>query len=293
MTELFDRAYVLRVGDVEIRDLRVAFLVERTSRSTPNKAEITITNLSAERRGVLERLGSVSCTLSVGYGSTTHVVFHGDLSTVVNTFDQPNWTTKISGIDGGRRRRTARVQRSFRPGTPLRAVFEAIASSMGLGVGNLPDVSSDASLSGGAGSTLVGGTVVDGSAAEALDGLCRSCELEWSIQGGALQLVPLGQALRGSAIRLDAGTGLVGDVSRETGGRIKVKTLMIPDLVPGRLIEPRTRTLTAGQYRVTKATYRGDSHGQDWYVECEAEPPGTRTSAAASRKPSETKDARR
>jgi|JI10StandDraft_1071094.scaffolds.fasta_scaffold20909_2 hypothetical protein len=293
MTELFDRAYVLRVGDVEIRDLRVAFLVERTSRSTPNKAEITVSNLSAERRGELERLDSVSCTLAVGYGTTTHVIFSGDLSTVANTYEQPNWTTKISGVDGGRRRRTARIQRSFRPGTPLRAVFEAIASAMGLGVGNLPNASSSASLSGGAGSTLVGGTAIEGSAAEALEGLCRSCELEWSIQGGALQLVPLGQALRGAAIRLDADSGLVGDVSRETGGKIKLRALMIPDLFPGRLIEPRTRTLTAGQYRVTKATYRGDSHGQDWYVECEAEPPGTRTSARASRKPSETKDARR
>ena len=271
MTVLFDRRAELRVEDLVIDGLRFAFKVERTLRPTPNKAEITITNLNATHRAQLESAGGVRASLSVGYRDGMHTIFDGDLRNVVSTLEHPAWTTKLDGADGGTAIRTARTGRSYRPGTTLSTVFGDLADAMGVGRGNVAEVVSAAVLSSG-GSTFVDGTVLEGRVARELDQLCASCELEWSVQNGALQLLPLGRALAGTALVISPDTGLVGGISREKRSAIKFKTLLIPDLFPGRLVRPDTTTIRGGDFRVVRVAYSGDTHGADWYCEAQAEP---------------------
>jgi hypothetical protein len=270
--QLFNRTAKLQVASTLIEDLRFKFEVERGLRPTPGKAKIEIFNLNPTNRQAIEALASVPVILQAGYDQNTTVLFSGTLRRATTMFDATNAITKIEGQDGGTRRRTARVNRSFRPGTPLRTVLEAIAAAMGVGVGNLPDIAPTAALV-GAGQTFTAGTVLSGNAAEELDGLCRSAGLEWSIQNGNLQLLPLRSALAGQAVVLSPDTGMVGFPEKGSRDKIKVRSLIIPGLAPGRIITVQSKVLQ-GSYRVDRATWTGDTRGQDWYVECEASPYG-------------------
>jgi hypothetical protein len=271
VTRLFNRVAELRVDDLVINDLHFVFSVERTLRASAGKADIKIHNLNPDHRGQLERLGSVPVVLTAGYEEGVHQIFKGDIRPCTNTYTQPDWITTIKGADGGRRRRTARTSRSFRPGTTLETVLSALAQDLGLGRGNVAEAARVAQLA-GAQTEFIRGAVLDGNAMEQLTALCRSIEYEVSVQNGALQLLPLGRALAGSPLELDSDSGLIGTIEKDSKGKIKFKTQMIPDLFPGRLVAPQSRTVQGGRYRVTKCTYKGDTRGQEWGVDCEAEP---------------------
>jgi hypothetical protein len=273
VTLLFDRRLELRVDTLVIRDLRVTFKIERTLKATPNKAEIHVFNLSENHRQQLARLQRVSCSLKVGYEQGETVVFAGDLRSARSLYHAPDWDTTIEGVDGGRARRETRVQRSYRPGTSLEEVMSGIVDSLGLGLGNVAEAVRKAVLN-GAGRDFISGTVLTGQPAVEMDDMCRNIGHEWSIQNQTVQVLPIGQSLGGRPLVISAEHGLVGDVEQDAkNGRLLFKTLLIPDLIPGRLIEPRTRTVRGGHYRVTKVVYVGDTDGQEWYCGCEAEPP--------------------
>jgi hypothetical protein len=271
VTTLYGREAELRVDDLVLDGLRFTFAIERSLRPTPSKAEIHVFNLNPSHRSQLETAGGVSCSLLVGYRGAKHLIFRGDLRNASSTYEIPTWDTKLDGVDGGTRTRTARVARSYRPGTTLSTVFGDLADALGVGRGNVAEVTAGISFADGP-DTFVDGAVMTGAVRRRLDELCRACELEWSIQSGTLQLLPLGRALAGSALVLSADSGLVGTIAREKRDAIKFKTLLIPDLFPGRLVRPDTATIRGGDYRVTRVAYKGDTHGAEWYCEAQAEP---------------------
>jgi hypothetical protein len=275
VTELYDRVAVLQVDTIVIRDLRFTFRIKRTLRSTPNEAEIHVFNLNENHRNQLASLPSVPCRLSVGYQGAEHVIFAGQLRNCASSYAgaTATWDTKLDGVDGASALRTSRLHRSYRPGVKLETVFADLADALGLGRGNAIEVARAANLT-GAGNELVSGTVLSGDAAEELEQFCRSCELEYSIQNGTLQLLPLREALAGDVLLVQRDAGLVSDVTKDARGNIAFKMLMTPDLFPGRRVKPNTRTVRGGDYRVTKTEATGDTHGQEWYVTCGAEPTG-------------------
>lgn len=270
-TVLYDRKAELEADTLIIRDLRFTFAIERSLRASANKAEIHVFNLNAAHRAALASLSSVPVRLSVGYEDALHVIFAGDLLNTTSTYTQPSWDTKIEGVDGGTALREGRSHRSYRPGTTLETVFSDLAADLGLGRGNLEGAIRAATLS-GAGTEFVRGTVVSGSSARELERLAESCELEVSVQNGALQLLPLSDALAGDPMVLDRDAGLVGDVAKDKRGDVTFKMLLRPDLIPGRRVQPNTRSVRGGDYRITKVAYKGDTHGQEWYGECTASP---------------------
>lgn len=269
MAVLFDRVATLQVDTIVIRDLRFAFKVERSLRPSPGKAEVKIWNLNETHRGQLSALGAVSTKLDAGLGSSTSTIFVGSLRRVQHERVNGNtWITTVSGEDGGRERRQSRTTRSYRPGTPLRTVFQDLAADFGVGGGNLPQAIPGVAL-GTVGNTLATGTVLRGEVAQELDDLCRGAGLEWSVQNGVLQLLPRGQALAGTALVLGPDSGLVGSPAAAERGRVKFTALMIPDLAPGRLVRLASRVLQ-GQYRVDRCVWSGDTHGDAWHIEGEA-----------------------
>ncbi len=279
-TVLYDRVAELQADTLLIRDLRFTFNVERSLRAAASKAEVHVFNLNADHRSALAALGTVPCRLSCGYQGALHTLFAGDLRNVASTFTANTWDTKIDGLDGGTALRQGRTHRSYRPGTQLETVMGDLAADLGVGRGNLDAVIREARLN-GAGTEFVRGTVITGSSARELEAVARSCEFEVSIQNGALQLLPLGEALAGDPIVLEVASGLVGDVAKDKHGDIVFKMLLRPDMFPGRMVRPNTRTVRGGDYRVTKCVYTGDTHGQEWYATGTATPVRRRRSVAA------------
>lgn len=269
MADLYDRVASLQVDTLVLDGLRFAFKVERTLRARPGKATVQVWNLTAANRAQLDALDGVGVTLNAGYTATgTAVIFSGTLRRVSHErADGNTWITKVEGEDGGRERRTARTLRSFRPGTPLRTVFLALVDDFGVGTGNTNQATASATLA-ALGNTVVTGTTLRGSAARELDRICNAAGLEWSIQNGALQILPIGTALAGQAVVLSPTSGLIGSPSREQRGRVKFRSLLNPEIVPGKQVQIQSRVVTA-TVRVEKCSWSGDTEGQDWYVDGE------------------------
>ena len=277
---LYGRVWRLRVADFESRDIEFAFDIEKSLRREPNKASISIYNLSANHRAQLEQLnvysrpgarnpgsgqGRIRVELEVGYGDSTFLLFRGDLRTAIS--ERPDeWTTKVEGEDGGRAVVWSRVNRSYQPNTPVFVPLRDCAEAMGVGIGNLSDYS-DVTLEGGS-NVFTMGTVLSGPAPDELHGLCRSLGLTYSVQNGALQFLRRGQALQSTTVVLRSGSGLVGLPSRQPDGTITVKALIQPDLYPGRQVSIESDSVR-GFYRIYKAKYAGDTSTADWYVTLE------------------------
>jgi hypothetical protein len=242
--------------------------VSRSLGSKPNTCEIQVYNLSENQRKAINEY-QVQASLLAGYDGNNTLIFSGDLRDNQSTREGPDIVTKLKTGDGEKKHRTARVNKSFGPGTSIDTVIKACASSLGLGLGNVSQLDRAEFQRGGA--VFPCGTVLSGKAAKELDGLLRSCGLEYSIQNGAIQILTRGQALLGTAISLSYGTGLLERPTVDSKGIVKATCQILPDLFPGRRVYFDLPDLK-GFYRVNKADYSGDLRGDDWVIAFEGEP---------------------
>lgn len=269
MARLFKRAAALTVGTLRFTALDFSFTVTKSLDREPNTAEVKIFGLSESSRQSVEQAEDQRVRLEAGYeiGDGTSVIFEGNLRKGSSTRTGPDVITTVEAGDGERAYRGARVNRSFGPGTSLRAVIEALGDALGVGTGNLPETASGADFE-GLGDTFEEGVVISGAAREELSGLLDSAGIEWSVQNGNLQLLSRRRALDATAIRLSAQTGLIESPSIDSEGVMNAKALLISEIFPGRKVEI-VSDFVSGFYRVTKATYVGDTAGTDWFVNIE------------------------
>lgn len=290
----FIRAYRLTVGTVEIdaRDgvgpnaLRIAFNVERDHRRHPNGAEVAIWNLSRGQREALAKLDVVPVRIEAGYADGVGLIFQGDLRSARSRREGPDIITRVSAGDGESKIRTARVSRTFARGTPVGDVLGQLGKALGVSQGNLSQFRGAALANGS--KTLTRALTISGAASDELERWCRSCGLEWSVQGGALQLRETGRPVgteQGPLLRADS--GLIGDTETERatkteGGVVKGQQvvsgvcLMRADLVPGRSFRVESSVGGhTGNLVCTKTVHEGDSHSdQPWYVSWSGVPYG-------------------
>ncbi len=274
---LWDKKWKVRAHTFVTEELDVSFEVEKSTKREPNKCSLRLYNLTPEHRRELEQLtinrksgpGRIRVEIEAGYAEGTALIFRGDLRTAITERDGPDLITTIEGEDGGRASLWGRVNRGFPPGTAVATVLQACVDAMGVGLGNLREVTAGVELVGGS-AVFTQGTVVSGSAPDELARLLRSMGLRYSIQNGVVQVQRRNQPLQGTAVVLSPSTGLVGRPSVNADGTVKAQCQMIPDVYPGRQVQFRDVEV-AGTYRVEKAKYTGDTHGDPWYIDIEAE----------------------
>lgn len=271
----------LRKGKAVRQGLDVEFKVERNRRAQPNKAEVRIFNLNFSSRGKIQRLKEDAVVIvEAGYKGKVSEIFQGTVRDARSIKERVDWISVIEASDGGRSQRTARVQKSFPPGTNLNTVLEFVASKMGLQIGNASKVllgQAEFKLqAAGFGFEFVEGTVVSGAAADEFARLIASAGFEWSVQSGQIQLFAINGALSRSPVKLAApstfadGTGLIGSPEIGKKGLITGRALMNAQVVPGQLIELESQQVPRGLFVVRTATFTGAIQGQDWYVDFEA-----------------------
>lgn len=281
MSKLYSRRYRVVIGDsVEIDGLDVAFHITKSTKKEPNKAEISIYNLSDDTRGKIEgkrdQLGKLKNPVAVdfhaGYRDGTSLIFAGDVHTIVTVKEGNDLVTKLYGGDGLAQVRQARVSFGVKKGTRFTDVFKKIAQGGGFNLGNLVEVTSDAKIK-DMGSTFPEGTVVDGSAYDELERLAESAGFEVSIQDRALQFKKKGEAVDETAIELSADTGLIGSPSVEAqqdpGKKspqekfVVAECLLIPGIFPGRKIN-LTESNLKGTYEAVVVEAQGERSGEKW-----------------------------
>jgi hypothetical protein len=291
--KLYGRAARVVIHELEITSLDMRFRVSRTLRPEPDTLELQVWNLNEDHRAQLQRHGTatnaanpVQVRLEAGYrpdqlrtgtaaaldaiGATQSLplLFGGDVREIWSTREGPDWITTFTAGDGDAAA-SARVNKAFGPGTPLRFAIEQVVSELGLGLGQLPTEIANATLFGG-GPQFASGVVLSGHGFTQLTRLLTSAGYSWTVQDNEIVVVKRGSSF-GTAVLLTPETGLIGSPAPTNDGRVSAQALLQPDLVPGRQVEFGARHVK-GHYLVESAQYVGETAGQEWYVQIEAAP---------------------
>lgn len=285
--ELFLRKWRAQIGEFSTDQLRIQFKVSKTLEKEPNTCELRITNLAAESRGKLKGAG-LAVIVEAGYAGGLGVIFSGDSRTVDHANEKGDWLTLAQCGDGEQAYLYARCNESFAPGARVADVIRNVADKMSLNKGNLEDALALPLLV----ESFSHGYTAFGKASEVFSKLMTTAGLAWSIQQGQILITadPRRSVWRkgtafyeqaknlgspGTAYSLSAATGLVGSPvhappdKKKKGSFIKVKSLLNPQLAPGRVVTLDSR-FVKGEFVIQKLDHEGDSHGRDWFTTFEA-----------------------
>lgn len=265
---LFDRVWKVTVGTVQTDALRCVFSVKKNLKATPNTVDLKVYNLNTSQRQAIAATPEITIQIEAGYKAGSGTLFLGDVRTHETTREGANLVTHVGAGDGEKAIQRARIMQAFRKGSTPAQVLTALASALGVQPGNLAQASAKLAPYSGLFSM---GTVLCGSAARETTRILASVGMSWSIQSGKLQILSVRDVAAGSAILLSSQTGLLDSPTVDKDGAMSCKTLMIPDVFPGRLVVLSSESLT-GQYRIDEVTTAGDTHGADWGHQIKAKP---------------------
>lgn len=266
---LFDRRAILTIDTLQITDLDFTFTVKKDLKGKPNTADIKVWNLSEPHRNALEQMAAATVQLEAGYAGGTSVIFLGDLMTSSpSQYEGADIVSVVSSADGGKKHRSARIHVAHRKGATTRTILQSLVTALGVMPGNSAK-SIAAIQASGVGDLFTLGTVLSGSAAQEMTRICRAVGWTWSIQNGALQMLQIGASLAGTAISVNQSTGMIGSPSIDKDGFLTCKSLIVPDVFPGRLMVLTSQRIS-GQFKIVETTHTGDRKGQSWYVEIKA-----------------------
>lgn len=251
--------------------LRVVFKVKRTLKKEPNHSKITIYNLAQATRAQFSPGKDARVWLSAGYVGAMGEIFQGDVTFAQSSMDGVDSLLELELGDGARAFKHARMAESFAPGTTRGDIIRRLVAKCGLDPGNAPDYYT--SLTGQA----VNGYSVDAPVSHSLTEVLLAENLTWSVQGGAIQILPANGYVAKPAILLTPESGLIdspkwGSPEKKGGKRtLKFKSLLQAQLVPGGLVKLESEDAN-GTFVLREVEHNGDTHGKDWFSECEAVP---------------------
>lgn len=280
---LFGRRATVQVGDLLIdagggTGLDVDFTARRgvkvskgATKPQPNTCDLSIFNLNADHRKQIEQpttpgaaKAKVPVVVSAGYRGRQTVIFSGELRAGHSLRNGSTWVTELTTGDGDDALTQTRLSIALSKGSTAEHGIRQILGALGVGEGNLSAGVTRLKEQALAAQLFSRGVVLKGAAAELMTHFCRSVGLEWSIQGGALQLTAIGQPLGGQAIVVDAEHGMLGAPTVDTKGILSVKTEMLPDIAPGVAIAVNALEFTGG-FRVLSVETHGDTRaGGEW-----------------------------
>lgn len=248
--------------------IRVAFDVEKCMKGSPNKAVVRLYNLAPKNRQVIQR--GMLLTLAVGYRGAVQTLFLGCVRTSPSSRSGPDIVVAIEAGDGEAAITQVSLDRSYDAGVTLAQVLTDLAQQMQL-VTSANPLGMTAGTAVGIPNVVYGkGLVVHGPVRDTLNKLCKPQGLEWSIQDGALNLIPQDKHTGEEAEVLTPQTGLLGVPSMD-GEILRVTALMNPRLTPGRLIQVQSPSIE-GYFKIRGGKWEGDSHADKWQCDLEAIP---------------------
>ena len=263
----FIRDVVLRTVVGEISELKIEFDVKKTLDSNSNEATIRVWNLSdSSRSNINEELADI--TVEAGYEreGSRGIIFKGFTRDVVHERIGPDIVTTIEAGDGDKAARKSHASVTYPKGTDLRTMILDLQSKMTdveLGEIKLPD---DLTIPARPISFMA-------PPRRAMDELGRSFGFYWSVQNGALEVIPTDGFLS-EVIEITPSTGMVG-VPSITDSGILVQCLLNPSIRPNRQVYVQSETTgrigADGLYRVSSVGYTGNNIDGEFICEIEAE----------------------
>lgn len=251
------RVVIIQIGQPgedgrEFRGLRISGRVEKTSGGEPNTATIEIINPSEDSIAAAQEPGAMIRVLAGREREPVRLLFQGDINRGGATYEMSGVDTllKIEAQDGGRRLRAATVNESFGGEVTGEQIFGVLADSLGVPLGNIDLGESDL--------RWPRGLAIAGPARSELDHLTRSLGLAWSIQDGALQVLPEGDDTGELAVVVSSANGNLIGSPRPGDDGLEVTALLDGRIRPGRRIVVESRQFE-GIYRSMEVTHIFDS----------------------------------
>lgn len=267
---VFGRKWQVSIGEVDVSGLDLTFDIVKSTAREPNTAEVRVYNLSSESRASIESEQHARLIVRAGYEDPPNTLFIGNARRIYTERDDKDFVTTILASDSGRELQTARISRSYAPGTPVKNAIRDAVSALGIGEGNLADFESSYRQRNGS-MTFPDGYAAAGPARRVLDTLLRAAGLRWSVQDGALVVMQSGRPLERTAVLLSAESGMVGTPTKDEHGVVSVQALIQSGLEPGRRISIDSDALD-GTFEVKRIVYKGETEGNAWYANIEARP---------------------
>lgn len=287
--EFFDRTGVATVSTIQTNGHRFSFEVEKTHKPEPNTCTLQIWNLSEKQRSQLEQLKpkvsglsklevtkgakplkattGIPCQIEAGYAGNNSVIWLGDLRDVNSVRSDSDWITVLESGDAEKAYVNGRQHVSYGPRTSPDTALRAIVRAMGVSEGNVNQVAAKLLAKGRM--MFPRGLVLTGPLHQQLTDFCRSADLEWSIQDGAMQILDRGKALLARPIVVSSKTGMVGSPTVDNDGILTVKMFINPDFRIGSLLLVQAARVK-GLYKALAAKWSGDTQDGDWYITAQA-----------------------
>ncbi len=261
--KLFDRVVELTVGNTEIAGLDIAFEIEKDLTPEPNPCHIEIFNLSGQNRAILSKYDRVPVVLKAGYRDQVSVIFQGNMVNCVHIKEGPTWKTALTNGDGAKAIQTARINKTFTKGTPVKAVIKEIAEQLKIPYGQAMKQLEMITDKLGRGFSACGNP---------MDELCRIlCQYGYSasVQNNSLQVLKQGQALEKQAINLTANSGLKGTPEIGSDRKLQIQSALMPELLPGQMVHIESAMFNSFVI-IQSVRFEGANFGDVWGADIEA-----------------------
>lgn len=264
---------------LDLSQLRISFTVKKTDAQTPNAAVIRIYNLAAETAAQIQH-EFTTVVLQAGYNSNFGIIFAGTIKQAKLGIENGIDTyLDLAAGDGDAAYNFATLNTTLQAGSTQQGQINAALASLathGITPGSITGVSP---------TQLPRGKVLYGMVRDYLRNSAHACQASWSIQNGALQMLPLTGVLPNQAIVLNSKSGLVG-TPEQTNDGIKARCLLnplvmiggkvqineadvaraaLPDTTKDSPVNTPATVAKDGIYRVLKVDFNGDTRGNDWY----------------------------
>jgi hypothetical protein len=287
--EQYGRKFSLILADgagagLDFTDLKVTFEIRRGDYQNPNTADVRIYNLADQTANRI-RDEFTQISIQAGYEGSFGLIFRGSIKQVrKGRLDGKDGYVDITAADGDEAYNFSPLSFSLAAGTKpaddVQAVLQVMARA-GITKGYAPQLSANG---------RVRGRVFYGQARDELRDFAKTNGLLWSIQDGALTLIPADSYIPGDIPLISPSAGLVG-VPEQTQNGIEIRTLLNPALRIGQLIQldstvnllragldresflqkqtlrTSLKTNADGLYYVMVANHSGDTRGNEWYTD--------------------------
>ena len=264
---------------LDISNLRIVFICEKSTTDTPNYSVISIYNMSQKSISSIKAGDKV--VLEAGYeGGNYGMIFTGQIvqpllsresavDIVLNLIVQDGDVYLTSSF-------TAQtLSKSATPADVIRVCTNNPA--MGISAGMISGKLSKA--------RLPRGKVLFGKSADYLRRVAAGNKSQFYIEDGKVNIVAATDYASNVAVELNPMTGLIG-MPEQTDDGVKGQCLINPSIKLNTLIYINSKLVlqkqveegetkyaslnTDGVYRIVKLTYEGDTHGENWYCTFEA-----------------------
>jgi hypothetical protein len=299
MSTQFIRRASLIVGKpggqgLDLSDFHFKFTVRRGDIQTPNSVDVRIYNVSDNTaKQLMQGMGAAGVvpgsgefaqlSLSAGYQNSSQygLVFQGTIVQVRRGRESPADTyVDIRAADGDEAYNFAVINQTLAAGSTPGQHIGAVATALGVQQGYIPPLPE---------TQLPRGKAVYGMARDVMRDIARTHDLNWSIQDGKLQAVPLAAYMPGPVTVLTSATGMIG-WPEQTANGIHVKALLNPNIRIGGVVQIDNKSILAyqfplgvldqqiqkdlvprvdadGYYVVYVAEHTGDTRGNEWYTD--------------------------